>query len=228
MLQVGKSAASSGLLQDFLCKASIAQKFGGNANLYYSQNGLKGHPGVDLSQGYDRSITASHDGLVYKILNKDNPDLSKYRAVCVLFDEDGFSYELTYGHCDEIYARLGSTVSAGDLLASMGNTGDVYSGGLPVPVQERLSPGHRGTHLHWQLRKCVRTQSTQAGKQYLQAQDGGTYNDGSYYEVVDFENGYNGTIDPLPYLYSLSGWSKLPYYVRLVSQLAAVYKGRNL
>src|SRR5438128_11561091 len=119
---------------------SIAQKFGGNANTYYAQNGLKGHPGVDLFQGYDRSITVSHDGLVYKILNKDNPDLSKYRAVCTLFDEEGFTYEITYGHCNHIYARVGDSVRSGDLVASVGNTGDVYSAGLPVPVQERLQP----------------------------------------------------------------------------------------
>jgi murein DD-endopeptidase MepM/ murein hydrolase activator NlpD len=206
----------------------IAQKFGGNANLYYSQNGLKGHPGLDLAQAYDRSITASHDGLVYKILNQDNPDLSKYRAVCTIFEEDGYVYEITYGHCNKIYTRVGDRVSAGDLVASMGNTGDVYSGGLSVPVSQRLTPPYPGTHLHLQLRKCVRVTSTQTGSQYLQAQDGGLYHDkDGYIQVVDYENGFNGCIDPQPYLYSISGWAKLPYYIKIVSQLATIAKGRT-
>ncbi|HKQ06114.1 MAG TPA: M23 family metallopeptidase [Blastocatellia bacterium] len=209
---------------------SISQRFGGNANPLYAGQGLKGHPGVDMAQGYNRSITASHDGLVYKTFNKNNPDLSKYRAVCVLFQEDENWYELTYGHCNDIYASVGDMVSSGDLLASMGNTGDVFSQGLPVSPSPsvRLQPPYPGTHLHWQLRKCVRTQSTQAGNQYLQAQDGGLFHDkDGYYEVVDYENGYNGCIDPLPFLYSPPIWKKLPLYIKIVSQLSAVAKGRT-
>jgi murein DD-endopeptidase MepM/ murein hydrolase activator NlpD len=207
---------------------SITQKFGGNANPYYAGEGLKGHPGVDLFQGFDRSITASHDGLVYKTFNKDNPDLSKYRAVCVIFQENEYWYELTYGHCNKVYASVGDMVRSGDLLASMGNTGDVYSLGLPVSVQNRLSPKHPGTHLHYQLRKCLRVATPESGKYYLQDERGDLYHDSNgYYEIVNYDNGYHGCIDPLPYLYSPTSFGKLPYFIHLVSQLAAFIKGRT-
>src|ERR1044072_5512376 len=146
------------LLAPVLGSYSISQKFGGNANTYYAQHGLKGHPALDLYKGYNAYIVASHDCYIYDILNKNNPDLSRYRAVKTLFQDEGQWYELVYGHCNNIYTNIGDTVVAGSLLASMGNTGDVYSQGLPVSQSPavRLNPPYPGTHLHWQLRPTVR------------------------------------------------------------------------
>ncbi len=205
------------LLAPVLSSYTISQKFGGNANPLYAGQGLKGHPGLDIQKAYNAWIVASHDAYVYKIVNKNNPDLSKYRAVHTLFQDEGQGYELVYGHDNNMYANIGDTVVAGSLLASMGNTGDVYSQGLPVPISKRPYPPYPGTHLHWQLRPTVRVKVAQAGRQYLdtetptgQRQDE-LYrdNDGYYYEVADFGNGYNGCIDPEPYLYKPSLWEQL-------------------
>ena len=210
-------------------KYEIAQKFGGNANTYYSENGLKGHPGIDFFQGYDRSITASHDALVYSVMNKDNPVLSKYRAVCTIFQDNGKWYELIYGHCNKIYVKPGDVVRAGDLLASIGNTGDVYSKGLPVEEDERDKPPYPGNHLHWQLRELMRVTSTEATGQYITGAASVPYRDseGYYFLIPNFQNGYRGCVDPLPYLYSLSLIQKISYFIKIVSRLAAVAKGRT-
>src|SRR5215213_5037084 len=98
------------LLAPFVGSYTTAQKFAGNANPYYAGVGLKGHPGLDLHKAYDASILASHDSYVYKILNNNNPDTSKYRAVCTIIESNGQIYELIYGHLNNIYVRVGDTL----------------------------------------------------------------------------------------------------------------------
>jgi murein DD-endopeptidase MepM/ murein hydrolase activator NlpD len=207
------------LLAPVLGSYTISQKFGGNANTYYRDHGLLGHSGTDIYKAYDAYIVSSHDCYVFKIVNKNNPDLSKYRAVHTLFqDEDtGDWKELVYGHCNKIYVSVGDTVVRGSLLASMGNTGDVYSQGLPVPQDKRTKPPYPGTHLHWQHRKLLRVHSTEAGKFYLDTEaPSGTNQDplyqdkeGFYYEIPDWANGYHGTTDGEPFLYKPSLWEQL-------------------
>jgi murein DD-endopeptidase MepM/ murein hydrolase activator NlpD len=211
------------LLAPVLGSYSVSQKFGGNANTYYAENGLKGHPGTDIFKGYDAFLFASHDCYVYKILNKNNPDLSKYRAVHILFSDEGQWYELVYGHCNNIYVKVGDTVVSGSLLASMGNTGTVYSQGLPVPTAARSKPPYPGTHLHWQLRRVVLSQTTSLGKWYLdletpssQRQDE-LYQDknGNYYEIPEWTNGFNGCLDAEPYLYKPSFAQQIEMYTKV-------------
>lgn len=205
------------LIAPVLSPYSISQKFGGNANTYYAENGLRGHPGTDIYKGYNAWIVASHDAYIYKIVNKNNPDLSRYRAVHTLFQDEGQYYELVYGHCNNIYANIGDTVVADSLLASMGNTGDVYSQGLPVPVSQRSKPPYPGTHLHWQLRPVLLSKTAEADKQYLDTETPtGTRQDalyqdsnGNYYEIPDFGNGFNGCTDPEPYPYKPTLWEQL-------------------
>jgi murein DD-endopeptidase MepM/ murein hydrolase activator NlpD len=205
------------LLAPVLGSYTITQKFGGNANPLYASQGLFGHPAVDLVKAYDAYIVSSYASYVYKIVNKDNPDLSRYRAVHTLFQDEGQWYELVYGHCNKIYARVGDTVPVGSLLASMGNTGDVYYQGLPVPVSQRDKAPYPGTHLHWQLRRVVLSPTASVGKRYLDTEtptgerQDALYQDrdGNYYEVPEYDNGYNGCIDAEPYLYKPTFWEQL-------------------
>lgn len=205
------------LLSPVIGSYVISQKFGGNANLFYAQNGLKGHPGTDIYKAYDAWLVASHDCYVYKIINKNNPDLSKYRAVHTLFQDDGQWYELVYGHCNNIYSKVGDFVPRGALLASMGNTGDVYSQGLPVTPAARTKPPYPGTHLHWQLRGVVLSQTALVGNIYLE-DAGKPYQDkqGNYYEIPGYNDGYNGCIDAQPYLYNPSFAEQIAIYTKIL------------
>lgn len=181
---------------------TITQKFGANDNVYYSQNKLKGHPGIDMFSFWGDNIYLPQSGKIYKLLHKDDPNLMNYRAVCILVEGDNGVTdvtEITLGHCNSIECSLGES-QTGTIVATEGNTGDVYSAGTLVTKAQKDAGSKAGSHLHLQLRPVERVQTTEAGKQYLLAgTDGTLYNDGSYYLVPLFDNGYNGCIDPMPF-----------------------------
>jgi murein DD-endopeptidase MepM/ murein hydrolase activator NlpD len=193
------------LLTPVLGSYAISQKFAGNASTFYKENGLAGHPALDIIKGYDSYIVASHNAYVYSVRNKNNPDLSRYRAVYTIFEDEGQWWELVYGHCNQIYTFVGDTVVAGSLVASMGNTGDVFSQGLPVPIAKRNKPPYPGTHLHFQQRRLLLSTSDEVGKFYLESSPGKIlWKDGYCFEIPDYKNGFNGCVDPEPYLYKPS------------------------
>lgn len=184
--------------------SSISQKFGDNANPLYSGEGLKGHPAIDFGVPYGAAIRAAVDGPVAWVLNKGNADLSKYRAVGQIVDGgDGFLYEVSYGHCAEIYVSAGDYVHQGDVIAHVGNTGDVYSGSHYVTLAEKRAGSHAGAHLHFQVRKCVESKTSKAPKgQRLVTDDTGAYtlSNGHFVMTADNLNGYNSCINPAPFL----------------------------
>lgn len=47
----------------------------------------------------------------------------------------------------------GDTVTRGQIVAFMGNSGNVYGGGVYVPIEKRLVKPFLGTHLHYKLYK---------------------------------------------------------------------------
>ena len=55
-----------------------------------------------------------------------------------------------YFHGLEIYVREGQVVDQNTPLMKCGNTGMVYSGGVPVPDNEKGVPPYRGLHLHFE------------------------------------------------------------------------------
>lgn len=176
--------------------APISQGFGQNANISYSKQGLKGHTGIDFGAPYGNNIRSVTDSFVYSILNKDNKDLSKYRAVCTLFyRDDGYVEELIYGHCNEIYVKVSDKVSTGTILATVGNTGEVYANGNLVTIEEKQKGSKAGAHLHFQKRLCKIVQVTDSKKRYLINESGIYKDEKGYYEVIDFNNGFNGCSD---------------------------------
>lgn len=180
---------------------TIAQAFGENANGSYARDGLKGHPAIDFGAPWGAPIRSASRGLgrVYKKFNEQNPDLSRYRAPCELIDLDDCVIEITYGHCNDITCLLG-TVKPLQILATVGNTGSVFDGSHEVTEAEKEAGSHGGAHLHFQLRKCQKVTDILATEQYLQGIDGNVFYDGFYYHVPEYNNGYNGCIDPQPYL----------------------------
>jgi hypothetical protein len=178
-------------------KPLITQRFGDNANYSYARDGLKGHTAYDWGASYGSKIpNCTPDAYCYSVLNKDNPDPSLYRAVYFIVETESGVYEISYGHCSAIYAQVGQTYQVGDSIALIGNTGDVFDGNHEVTKQERLNGSHAGAHLHGpQIRPVQKVKKITSGKHYL-TNESGKYKDpdGFYYEVVNYENGYNGCI----------------------------------
>lgn len=175
------------------------QNFGDNANGLYASQGLKGHTADDFAPAdcWDTPVKACVSGLVYSIINKDNPDLSKYRAVYQLVeDESGNWFEVSYGHLNQVLVTPGQTVVAGDILGTVGNTGPVYHNGVEVPSSQKTLPNRPGAHLHGpQVRPVLRVAKLNGTSLY----DGyGVYRDseGYYFQVKDPNNGYAGCISP--------------------------------
>lgn len=179
---------------------TIAQPFGANFNSEYTSAGLKGHPAIDFGAPWGSPIYSASRGLgrVYKNFNKDNPDLMRYRAPCELIDLDDCSIEITYGHCEDIICLIGSVVQR-QFIATTGNTGDVFQGQHEVTEAEKLAGSHAGAHLHFQLRKCRRVTQSEHDDVFLQDASGSLYMHEGYYYVYK-NDGYNGCIDPAPYL----------------------------
>lgn len=177
------------------------QGFSKNANTYYAENGLIGHTGYDCTGEWGSPVYATTDGFIYKIINKDNPDPMKYRCVFQLVHvHDDLYYEISYGHLNDIYIDKGQ-IQVGSRIGTMGNTGDVATNGRKVTRKEKESGSKAGTHLHFQVREVYRTKEGGKG-QYLSSEQNQNvpYRDehGYMYWTKNFNNGFNGCINPEP------------------------------
>jgi len=188
----------------------ITQGFAENAATYYKDNGLIGHPAIDYGVTCGTPIRNCIDGaFVYSLLNRENPDLTKYRAVLTLKEVDGIVYEYIYGHMDRIDVSPGQILPLGAILGTSGNTGEVWSNGVKVTKHR---PGCPGGHLHAQLRTCKKVKKTTKGKQYL-VNGLGIYKwDGYYLEILDFKNGTSGCVNPMDYYNGLLVPEERPKY----------------
>lgn len=189
----------------------ITQGFAQNLNTYYKEGGLAGHSGIDLvAVGDDTILCAIDNSYCYSVRNKDNQNLMQYRAVYTLVEIDGLWLEISYGHCDVIFAEVGKTYSVGERLALQGNTGDVAVGGQKVTLAEKQGGSQKGEHLHWQFRlvKPVSIKEKKDKKKhYLEDWNGTLKIDGNMFEIVDYDNGFNGCVDGSPYIEWKSAYS---------------------
>jgi murein DD-endopeptidase MepM/ murein hydrolase activator NlpD len=174
----------------------LTQPFAVNYNSSYAQDGLRGHTGEDYVIGYDKVIVAAITAPVYSILNQDNPDFQKYRAVFQIYDDGDFSYEISYGHLKNITVKEGEIVTAGSPVGTEGNYGTCFYGGKLVTNEEKARGTGAGSHLHFQVRKCIRVAKRASGKMYLRNSEGYLKRNGMYYEIVAYDNGYNGCVEP--------------------------------
>lgn len=155
----------------------VTQYFGENERLYRIY-GMKGHNGIDLVRPHGSPLYAVEDGEIVGVKH----DAGGFGKHVRLLAGD---HEWTYGHCSEILVKVGDKVEAGQKIALMGNTGFVVSGSTPY----WKSNPYAGTHLHLGLRKIKRSAK---GWSY----PGSTLK----FDVVNYDNGYKGSIDPAPIL----------------------------
>lgn len=182
------------------------QGFARNANPSYKENKLYGHTGMDLACGFGSRITSPYSGLVYKIINNSQPanDGTGFWGVFIIVDTGIECFEYLVGHCSEIMAKEGDITYVGQSIAKEGNTGKVYSGNEEITVAMKKAGDKRGSHRHIQKRPLKKTRITEDGKAYLSSYQSFPYRDdsGFYYEIIDFDNGYNGCVDPTLPLFS--------------------------
>jgi hypothetical protein len=175
---------------------SEGQPFGGNYNPLYNGIGLKGHPGQDWSCGWGTPISSRYAGLAYKVFTFINtPDKEGFTEVDLIVD-DGFEcFEWQVGHLNPGIAP-GTEVKVGDIIGAEANHGPVYSGNILITVPMQKAGDQRGHHRHYQKRPLFRTQHPNG--HLLAGQNGSTYRDdnGFYLQVWDWDNGYNGCVDP--------------------------------
>ncbi len=161
---------------------SITQYFGENPSLYAKMN-MKGHNGIDLVAEHGTLMLAVEAGKVINV--KDDPaGYGKHVRLISSRSYNGLNLEWTYGHCDDILVEVGMSVKEGEPIATMGNTGFVVSGKTPFWA---FNP-YAGTHLHL---GCRLVEKSAYGWSYPGSK--------VKIRVPDYENGYKGATDPLPY-----------------------------
>ena len=187
-------------------KSTITQRFGENANPLYAGQGLKGHPAYDWGVPWGTDVpNCVANAYCYSVMHKDDPTLMDYRAVFTLVEDGDVVYEVSYGHLSEIDAVVGQTYQVGDILGKVGNTGPVFAGSHEVTEAEKDAGSHAGAHLHGpQIRVCKKVKTIVSGpgifNHYLMDENGFYKDaDGNYYEVPDYQNGYNGCISLAPF-----------------------------
>lgn len=89
----------------------------------------RGHKGLDLAGPKGTSIYASKSGIVKTV--RHTSDYGKYIVI-----DHGDGFETLYSHCSEMLVSVGENVSAGQLIAYMGRTGNAT-----------------GNHLHFEIWK---------------------------------------------------------------------------
>jgi murein DD-endopeptidase MepM/ murein hydrolase activator NlpD len=160
----------------------ITQYFGENPSLY-ARMSLKGHNGIDLVSTHGTAMCAVENGKVLEVKNDPN-GYGKHLRFISTKRYDGLYREWTYGHCDNIFVKVGDSVAEGGLIATMGNTGFVVSDNTGNGFWS-FNP-FKGTHLHLGLRMVEKSPH------------GWSYPGSKIkIKVPNYENGYKGAIDPL-------------------------------
>ena len=118
----------------------------------------EGHKALDITGnktnfGYGTPLCAPENCTILGITDTgklDDPDELAYGYGVSFKGESGLTY--LFWHCLPIFPVWGGDlVSQGQIIAYMGNAGNVYQGGQYVPLSERTSKPYKGTHVHVQV-----------------------------------------------------------------------------
>ena len=106
-----------------------------------------GHKALDIFKGYGTKIYAANNGVVTTVKAgciAGNLACNGRGGNYVIIKHNSSNYYTVYMHLKDIHVKVGDNVSKGQVIASMGNTGNV------IPVPTAVSP-YLGTHLHFCL-----------------------------------------------------------------------------
>lgn len=94
----------------------MTSAFGDREDLYFGENNLKNHTGIDLAMPEGTKVVASLGGKVEKVVYTDW-GYGRY----VVLNHGG--YYTLYGHCSELLVTEGQYVQSGEVIAKVGSTG---------------------------------------------------------------------------------------------------------
>ncbi len=115
------------------------------------------HKAIDFAFKYRTYLVAPEECIIDKIItptiiDESLEDLNRGYGI-VLSSPVIYGHEYFYWHCLPIFpVKEGDIVKQGQIIAQMGNSGFVKSGGKIVPLEGRLKPPYKGTHLHWVMK----------------------------------------------------------------------------
>lgn len=110
------------------------------------------HQAIDIVAKYGTPLVAPENCVVWQLWNgervsDDIADLERGYGVKLKGLETGNVY--VFWHCNPVFpVSVLQKVMRGQIVAFMGNSGNVSMGGAYVPLSERATAPHRGTHLH--------------------------------------------------------------------------------
>ena len=112
---------------------------------YYNES----HKAIDIASKYNTNIYSISDGIVVSAKGgciAGNISCNGKAGNNVVIKHNDGQYSSKYMHLNQINVKVGDTVSVGQIIGTMGNTGNV----IPVPTE---SNPLGGTHLHFVLLK---------------------------------------------------------------------------
>ena len=110
------------------------------------------HNAIDFYVGHGAPIYAANNGTVYKVGTgcvRGDISCNGRRGNYVIINHNISSYYTQYMHLSTVTVREGQTVSRGQKIGTMGNTGYV------VPTPGYGSSSKSGTHLHFEVWKGI-------------------------------------------------------------------------
>lgn len=134
-------------------KGSVTQWFGENPALYapicQTWNNVTncmtgGHNGIDMVAPYGTPLFAVESGTVYEV-KEDTGGYGKHVRITTPTIDGKFT-EWIYGHLSVITVKKGQSITAGDIIGNMGNSGFVVSNSTANGFWS-YNP-YAGTHLH--------------------------------------------------------------------------------
>src|SRR3990167_4611991 len=131
-------------IYNFSWSASVSQLFGVNRSYYQPRYGVPGHQGADFiarneKRGYGEKILAMHKGTVESVAMWSSSGNGVY-----VKSEDGL-FSTGYWHASMIFVAVGQRVEAGQEIAAVGNSGDVFP-------KKTVECPFCGSHVHINLR----------------------------------------------------------------------------
>ena len=119
---------------------------------YYQYRWGSFHAAIDIYVGHGSAIYAANNGTVYAVGNnciRGDASCNNQRGNYIIINHNIANYYTQYMHLDSVLVRPGQTVSRGQKIATMGNTGYV------VPSPGYGSSSVAGTHLDFGVWKGV-------------------------------------------------------------------------
>lgn len=186
------------MIKPYKTQYYVSQGFAKNFSTHYVNKGLLGHNGIDMVGAHLTPIINVTDSYCYSHRNRENMNLNEFRAVYTLVEISGSWYEISYGHLIDILVFPKTYLKEGTQVGTQGNTGFVFVNGV-APTYEERKRG-RGSHLHFQMRAVKQVDKRDPTKHYLTDSNGTLKYLDKYWEVIDYDNGFHGCVDPQPFL----------------------------